>query len=104
MVTIVNFNQRINAEGKEFFTLTLQGDIELIKSSQTGKFYASAKRASITSTFDERTCKSLLGKTLEGKIIKVETEPYVFQIPNSNETATLNHKYEYQPMQGAEEA
>ena len=43
MVTIVSYQPRVNADEKEFFTLTLQGDVELLKSTKTGKFYATAE-------------------------------------------------------------
>ena len=104
MVTIVSYQPRVNADEKEFFTLTLQGDVELLKSMKTGKFYATAKKASITCTFDEKTCKSLIGKTLDGEITKVESEAYDFIIPANGETITLSHKYEYKPLVGQEEA
>ncbi len=104
MVTIISYQSRINADEKEFFTLNLQGDVELLKSMKTGKFYATAKKASITCTFDEKTCKSLIGKTLDGDIVKVESEAYDFIIPANGETITLKHKYEYKPLVGQEDA
>ena len=64
MVTIIGYTKRQNAEGKEFFTLNLMGGIELIKSSKTGSFYATAFKSSITSTFNEDVCKSLIGLAL----------------------------------------
>jgi hypothetical protein len=104
MVTIVDYKKRENAEGKEFMSLTVEGDVELIKSSKTGKFYATAKRTSIVSTFDEETCKRIVGKSIPGAIVKVESEPYEYEIPGSSgETVTLNHKYEYRPVTGSTE-
>ena len=69
MVTIVDFKLRTNEMQEEFFALTLEGDIELVKSSSTGKFYATARKTSITSTFNEAGCKALLGKKLPGTIL-----------------------------------
>ena len=43
MVTISNYFVRENKEGHSFISLELTGDVELIQSSLTGKFYASAK-------------------------------------------------------------
>ncbi|MGZ3902658.1 MAG: hypothetical protein ACXVC6_03115 [Bacteroidia bacterium] len=76
MVTIIDYKKRTNAKNEEFISLVVQGDIEMIKSSKTGKFYATAKKASVVSTFDEQTCRSLIGKTMAGNIVKVESEPY----------------------------
>src|ERR1017187_1851264 len=104
MITIISYQPRVNADEKEFFTLNLQGDVEILKSQKTNKFYATAKKASITCTFDEKTCKSLIGKTLAGDIIKVESEPYSYIIPANGETITLSHKYEYKPLLGEEQA
>lgn len=104
MVTIIGYQKRTNEEEKEFFTLSLQGDVELLKSQKTGKFYATAKRASITCTFDENTCRGLIGKTLAGDITKVDSEPYEYIIPANGETITLKHKYEYKPLLGEEQA
>jgi hypothetical protein len=35
----------------------LQGGIEMVKSKETDKFYVTARKASISSTFDELTCQ-----------------------------------------------
>ena len=75
----------------------------MVKSSKTGKFYATAKSCSIISTFDEETCKSLIGKQMPGRIVKVETEPYEYSIPNSDEVIELNFNYEYDPNGTVEE-
>lgn len=100
MVTIIDYKKRQNAKNEEFISLVVQGDIEMIKSSKTGKFYATAKKASVVSTFDEQTCRGLIGKTMAGNIVKVESEPYDYEIPNSNgETISLTHKYEFKPLE-----
>jgi hypothetical protein len=104
MVTIVDYKKRKNTEDEEYISLVVQGDVELVKSSKTGKFYATAKRTSIVSTFDEQTCKGLLGKTIPGAIVKVDSEPYEYKIPGSSgDTVTLSHKFEYRPAEGATE-
>ncbi len=61
MVRIVNYQKRTTEQGKEFFVLELQGGIEMVKSAETGKFYVTARKASISSTFDELTCQALIG-------------------------------------------
>ena len=45
MVEIIGFQKRTNTDGEDFNVLVLQGSIELIKSSETGNYYASARRA-----------------------------------------------------------
>ena len=95
MVRIVNYQKRETEEGKEFFVLELQGGIEMVKSQQTNKFYVTARKATISSTFDELTCKALLGTELPGKVVKVSCEPYEYTIKDTGETITLSHTYEY---------
>ncbi|MGQ8336287.1 hypothetical protein ACUNWD_07015 [Sunxiuqinia sp. A32] len=105
MVTIVDHALRKNHEGEEFFALILQGGIEMVKSKESGRYYATAKRASIPSTFDEQTCKSMVGLQLPGSIRKVECEPYEITIEESGEVMELNHRWEYlSEAENAEEA
>ena len=95
MVTIVGFQKRTNAEDQEFNVLVLQGGIELIKSSETGNYYASAKRATITCTFDERMCRQLIGSKLPGTVERVPCEEYDFSIPDTEEVVKLSHTFKY---------
>ena len=95
MVEIIGFQKRTNTDGEDFNVLLIQGTIELIKSSETGNFYASVRRASITCTFDDRMCRQLIGTQLPGKIEKVPCEEYQFAIPGTEEVVTLNHAYKY---------
>jgi hypothetical protein len=96
MVRIVNYEKKQKEDGKEFFILELQGGIELVM-SHSGQYYATAKKAKITSTFDEQTCKSLIGSELKGHVIKVSSEPYQYTIKETGETVVLTHKYVYTP-------
>jgi len=97
MVRIINFKQYKNEDGELFYVLELQGGIEMVKSQQTQRFYATARKATIPSTFDENTCKSLIGTELPGNIVKVETEPYEYTIQDTGEVIELSHTYEYLP-------
>ena len=65
--------------------LKLQGGLELVKSSQTGQVYAMAKTASITSTFTEVVCKSLIGQQLPGSARKIECEPFNYTVKETGE-------------------
>ena len=95
MVRIVNYQKRMTEEGKEFFTLELQGGIEMVKSQETGKFYVTARKANISSTFDELTCQALIGTELPGAVKKVDCEPYEYVVKDTGEVITLSHRYEY---------
>jgi hypothetical protein len=95
MVRIVNYQKRTTEEGKVFFTLELQGGIEVVKSQETGKLYMTARKASMSCTFDELTCKSLIGTELPGSVRKVECEEYDYTIKDTGEIITLTHRFEY---------
>ena len=95
MVRIVNYQKRTTEEGKDFFTLELQGGVQMVKSQETGKFYITAKKASISSTFDELTCKALIGTELPGDIQKVNCKPYEYTNKDTGEVIELSHRYEY---------
>jgi len=98
MVRIINYNERTSEDGKEFFTLDdIQGGIEMVQSINTGNFYATARKSSITTTFDETTCKALIGTELPGTIAKEECEPYEYTIKETGEVITLTHKYMFIP-------
>ncbi len=95
MVTVVDVKQRMNQKGESFYALVLQGGLELVKSRETGNYYATAKRASITTTFDEMTCKSLIGQQIPGSIQRVETDSYDFTIKETGEIISLSHRWVY---------
>lgn len=97
MVTIIDYRVNLNSEGKPFCSLILQGGIELVQSKESGNFYATARKTSITSTFDEATCKQLKGTTLKGSIVKLESEEYEYVVPDTGEVMMLHHKYVYVP-------
>lgn len=95
MVRIVNYQKRQTEEGKDFFVLELQGGIEMIKSQETGQMYITARKSSISSTFDELTCQSLIGTELPGSIEKVSCNPYEYTIRDTGEVIVLSHKFQY---------
>ncbi len=95
MVRIINYKKRETEDGRMFYVLELQGGLEMVKSRETSKYYATAKRTTIPSTFDEETCRSLIGQEMPGNIKKVETEPYEFTIKETGEVIELNHRWEY---------
>ncbi|MBE7641401.1 hypothetical protein GUB10_13760 [Salegentibacter sp. BLCTC] len=76
MVTIVDFKTFENEDEEKFHVLIVQGGLEAVKSKETGQTYFTAKTARVSCTFDENTCKSLIGTEIPGTIKKVEVEPY----------------------------
>ena len=95
MVTIVDFVKRQNKEGKDFNALILQGGIELVKSKDSGRWYATAKKASITSTFDDAMSQTLIGQQIPGSVQRVACEPYEFTVKDTGEVLTLTHRWVY---------
>ncbi len=67
----------------------------MVKSKETGNYYATAKRASVTSTFTEAACEKLLGQDIPGSIQRVPSEPYEFTIPDTGEIIQLEHRWVY---------
>ncbi|MEQ8624623.1 MAG: hypothetical protein RJQ00_07215 [Vicingaceae bacterium] len=98
MVKIIDYQKRINQDDlKEFFVLVLQGDLEIIQSKQSGNLYATAKKVSMPTTFNEEGCKAMIGKDIEGKIDKVPCEPYNYTVEETGEIIELDYRYEFIP-------
>jgi hypothetical protein len=97
MVTISNFHVREGKENKPFIVLELTGEIEIIQSSITGRFYATAKRCQIPSSFSEEIAKTLIGKQLQGRIERVQTDAYDYTVKETGEVISLTHTYVYNP-------
>ena len=101
MVRISNYIKRTTEEGKEFYILELQGGIEVVKSRETGKLYMTARKASMSCTFDELTCQSLIGTELPGSVKKVECDAYEYTIKDTGEVITLSHRFDYVEQEAA---
>jgi hypothetical protein len=99
MVTVSNYEKRKGNDDKEFFLLQLQGDIEIVFSQSTGMPYATARKTKISTTFDELTCKGLVGKQLPGTITKVLVDEYEYIIPDTKEVIILDYSYVYSPAE-----
>jgi hypothetical protein len=95
MVKIIDFKSRQSRDGNEFNALIIQGGLEMVKSKQTGRYYATSKKASVTSTFDNETCMELIGTKIPGSVQKVECDPYEITIKETGEMVTLNHRWIY---------
>lgn len=97
MVRIIGYKERQKENGETFFVLELQGGIEMVMSQQTGRFYATAKKAFIPSTFDEQTCLALVGTDMKGSIIKEKCEPFNYVVKETGEEIILTHRWVYSP-------
>jgi hypothetical protein len=97
MVTVIDYKIRQTESNEEFYVLILQGSIAMVQSKETGKFYATAMTASVSSTFDELTCKALIGQQMPGNIAKVECEEFDYTIESTGEVITMKHNYQYVP-------
>ena len=85
MVTITNIAVRQSKDGRAFTTLELSGGLEMAQSQETGKFYATVRKCSVPTTFDESVAKTLIGSSLEGNIVRTEALPYDYTNPDTGE-------------------
>lgn len=96
MVRIISYKKR-QTEDKEFFVLEITGGIEMVLSKATGQYYATAKKAYISSTFDEQTCKALIGTEMPGDVVKQACDAYEYTNRETGEVMALEHRYVYVP-------
>ena len=103
MVKITDYKEAKKKNGEVFYTLELQGGIELVQSESTGKFYATMKKTTIPSTFDEQTCMAIIGTEMPGNILKEECEPYSFINKDTGEEITMSYRWVYSPNETVKE-
>lgn len=97
MVTVVDFAKRQRTDGKEFIALILQGGLEMIKSKVTDRYYATVRKCSISSTFDEPTARMMIGEKIPGSIQKLTCENYSYVVKESGEVLNLDFRWVYLP-------
>ena len=98
MVTIKDYAIYHNSTtGESFVSLILEGDLEMVKSQSTGSYYATTRKCSITSTFDEATAALMVGKQIPGAIVKKKCDPYDYTVHSTGEVIKLDFRYEYAP-------
>ncbi len=95
MVKIIDVKTITTETGKEFNLLVLQGGVEPLVSAKTGRIYLTMRKANVSTTFDEASCKSLIGTELKGSIEKVDCEPYEYTVKETGEIITLKHNWQY---------
>lgn len=93
MVKIIDYRVRQNRDGEPFLALIVQDGITLVKSKETGLYYATAKKASVPSTFDEATCKGLIGQELDGSIERMDCPAYEFTNEETGEVIQMDHRW-----------
>ena len=98
MVKIISSKTSLNKKGEPFVSLKLQGEPEFVQSTETGKMYLTAKTCWVTSTFDEATAKTLIGKEMPGTVERVPCAAYEYKVESTGELITLIHRYEYKPQ------
>lgn len=94
MVIISDYALRTNAQGEDFIALLLTGEVEMVKSTTSGKFYATTRKASVPCTFNETVAKNMIGVKMPGVICKVPCEPYLY-LTDSGEEIEIDFTYEY---------
>ncbi len=97
MVTVTNFAIRKTNDDRTFVALELTGGVELVQSQNTGNFYATIRKCSIPSTFDENIAKMMIGQQIEGDVVRVAADPYDIVNKQTGEIMTLQHSFAYRP-------
>jgi len=97
MVQVIDYNVRQKEGEKPYITLLLEGGIEMVQSQNTGRFYATVRRCTVSSTFDELTAQRLVGQQMPGTIQRVPCEPYDFIIQETSEVIKLGYRWDYLP-------
>ncbi len=97
MVQVVGYSLKTPKEGKPYVALELEGEIEMVQSQNTGRFYATVRRCTISSTFDEMTAERMVNKQMAGSIERVSCEPYEFTIRETGEVTLMSYRWDYQP-------
>ena len=100
MITVVDTAMRKAKDGREFYVLVLQGGLSLVQSQKSGNYYATLKRCSIPSTFDETTAKSMIGQKVPGSVQKKSCDLYTFVAKETGEIVSLDYRWVYVPDGG----
>jgi len=96
MVEIKNYVLRENSEsGESFYALIVESGFEVVKSRESGNYYATSQQASLPCTFDEEGCKKLIGQEIPGSIQRVECDPYEMTVDGSEEVLTFDYRWIY---------
>ena len=95
MVIVKDLKPIKKKDGETFYALIVEGSVEPVRSEKTGRIYFSTRRATVPTTFDERTCKKVIGTEFEGEVRKKVCEPYKYIIEDTGEEIELSHRWEF---------
>ncbi|SHE78449.1 hypothetical protein SAMN05444377_101238 [Flavobacterium fontis] len=101
MVKIKDYKVHQNELGVDFCVLIVEGGIEAVRSKISGRTYLTTRTARLNCTFDEKTCQSLIGSEIPGKVLKVQVEPYEFTIEETGEIISRDFQYMYMSEEDA---
>ena len=96
MVKVIGVETRKNSLGEDFTVLVIQGGLEMVKSKETGKYYATVRKTTVSSTFDEATARGFIGSQLPGIIERMSCESYDY-VTQDGEVIKLDFTYTYNP-------
>ncbi|RBL93335.1 hypothetical protein [Chitinophaga flava] len=96
MVTVKSYFFNQSADGNPYICLELIGELEMLISEKSGKFYADVKKCKIPTRIDEATAKLIVGREIPGSIVKKECAAWEYTIPATGEVITMHHRYEYE--------
>ena len=96
MVIVKDLKPITKSDGETFYCLIVEGSVEPVRSEKTGRIYFTARRATVPTTFDQKTCKKVIGTEFEGEVRKVECDPYLYTIEDTGEEIELSHRWEFQ--------
>ena len=96
MVKVKDVLQR-EGENGAFALLQLEGELELVQSQSSGKFYATVRKCTIPCTLDYDDARAFIGREMPGCIQKVLCEPYEYTVESTGEVIELSHRWAYFP-------
>ena len=83
-------------DGKEFLSITVVGDLDIVTSAKTGNQSLVAMKCNISSNLPVGMASSLIGQQIEGQVVKVPCPAYLWTNPTTAEVVELSHTYCYQ--------
>lgn len=96
MVIVKDLKPIKKKDGETFYCLIVEGSVEPVRSEKTGRIYFTARRATVPTTFDQKTCKKVIGAEFDGDVVRVACDPYEYTIEDTGEIIELSHRWEFQ--------
>ena len=98
MLTITGYRTRESQDGKSFVQLRLEGGLAMVQSQNSGKFYATVRKAHISTTFDEAMAEKMIGTEIPGQINREICDPYTIT-KDTGEEMTFDFRWVYSPIE-----